>query len=251
MIILKSLGEIELMRKSAKIAAEVLESMGEMAKPGMKTAELDRYGNSLILKSGAISAFKDYRGYPAFTCISVNEEVVHGIPSERKLKEGDIVSIDVGVFKNGFFGDVAATFPVGQISEEAEVLARVTKDCLAAALEKVNTENRMGDVSFAVQSLAEKNGFSVVRVFTGHGIGRSLHEDLQVPNFGKAGTGIRLKDGMTFCIEPMVNAGVCEVDIGKDGWTVTTKDKKLSAHFEAQVAVVDGHAQVLTDLGSN
>ncbi len=248
MLILKSASEIAYLKAAGRIAAETLRKAGEAVKPGMKTSELDRFAVSLIEKAGAVSAFKGYRGYPANICISINEEVVHGIPSERKIKEGDIVSLDVGVIKDGFFGDVAGTFPAGAISSEAEKLLRIAKECLADSIAQVKPDARMGDVAWAVQSKAEANGYSVVRDFTGHGIGQSLHEDLQVPNFGKPGTGVRLREGMTFCIEPMLNAGVYNVTVGGDGWTVTTKDKKLSAHFEAAVAVVKGGAEVLTAL---
>ena len=248
MFILKSASEIESLRAACRLAAEILRKMSLAAVAGTKTVDLDRYANAEIEKAGAKSAFKGYHGYPAFTCISLNEVVVHGIPSERKLAEGDIVSLDVGVIKDGFYGDVAGTFPVGKVSAEAEKLLSVTKECLAASIVQVKPDNRMGDVAYAVQSLAEKNGYSVVRDFTGHGIGRTLHEDLQVPNFGKPGSGVRLREGMTFCIEPMVNAGGYNVVIGKDNWTVTTKDKKLSAHFEAAVAVVKDGVTVLTEI---
>ena len=248
MLILKSASEIAYLKAAGRIAAETLKKTGEAVKPGIKTSELDRFANSLIEKAGAVSAFKGYRGYPANICISINEEVVHGIPSDRKIKEGDIVSLDVGVIKDGFFGDVAGTFPAGEISSEAEKLLRTAEECLEDSIAQVKPDARMGDVAWAVQSKAEQNGYSVVRDFTGHGIGRSLHEDLQVPNFGKPGTGVRLREGMTFCIEPMLNAGVYNVTVGSDGWTVTTKDKKLSAHFEAAVAVVKGGVDVLTAL---
>ena len=248
MLILKSASEIEYLRAAGRIAAEVLKKVSEVVKPGVKTSELDRLAVSLMEKAGAVSAFKGYRGYPANICISLNEEVVHGIPSARRIKEGDIVSLDVGVIKDGFFGDVAGSFPAGAVSAEAERLLKVASECLADSIASVKPDARMGDVAWAVQSKAEANGYSVVRDFTGHGIGRSLHEDLQVPNFGKPGTGVRLREGMTFCIEPMINTGVFNVVVGDDGWTVTTKDKKLSAHFEAAVAVVKGGVDVLTAL---
>ncbi len=248
MLILKSASEIECLRAAGRIAAEVLKKVSEAVKPGVKTSELDRFAVSLMEKAGAVSAFKGYRGYPANICISLNEEVVHGIPSARKIKKGDIVSLDVGVIKDGFFGDVAGSFPAGAVSREAEMLLRVARECLADSIAQVKPDARMGDVAYAVQSKAEANGYSVVRDFTGHGIGRSLHEDLQVPNYGKPGTGVRLVEGMTFCIEPMINAGVSNVVVGDDGWTVTTKDKKLSAHVEAAVAVVKGGVDVLTAL---
>jgi methionyl aminopeptidase len=245
MIILKSEEEVGAIEESCRLAASVLKETSRALKPGVKTSELDALAVSLMQKYGAVSAFKNYRGYPANICVSINEVVVHGIPGPGKLAEGDIVSLDVGVLKGGFYGDIAATYAVGRISAEAEKLVGIARQCLDEAIKAVNPSNRVGDVSSAVQALAEKNGYSVVRAFTGHGIGRSLHEDLQVPNFGKAGAGLRLKSGMTFCIEPMVNAGTFEVTVEKDNWTVVTKDRKLSAHFEAAVAVTENGVRVL------
>lgn len=245
MIILKSGEEVERIAESCRIAAEVLGETMKAAVPGVKTLELDRLAASMMKAKGAASAFLNYRGYPANICVSLNETVVHGIPGQARLREGDLVSLDVGVLKDGFYGDVAATVGIGKLSAEAGKLLAVTRECLDRAIAAVSPENRLGDVSSAVQSLAEANGYSVVRAFTGHGIGRSLHEDLQVPNYGKPGTGMRLRPGMTFCIEPMVNAGVFEVEVLNDNWTVVTKDRKLSAHFEAAVAVTEKGVRVL------
>ncbi|MFH1825530.1 MAG: type I methionyl aminopeptidase [Candidatus Firestonebacteria bacterium] len=246
MITLKSAQEIELIRKSSRIASEVLEYLKKVIKPDVITNDLDKLSESLIIERGGKSAFKGYRGYPSNICISINEEVVHGIPSDRRLKEKDIVKIDIGVVKDGFYGDIAATFCVGDVHCEAKKLIEVTEKSLYLGISKVNVNNRLGDVSSAIQNFVESFNFSVVRNFTGHGIGRSLHEDPQVPNFGKSGSGIRLKNGMVFCIEPMVNIGSYEVEIKEDKWTVVTKDRSLSAHFEHTIAIVDDKAEILT-----
>lgn len=246
MLILKTSEEIEQMKISSKVAAEVLKRMQREICPGVTTGELDKIAESLINERGGRPSFKGYRGYPASICTSINEEVVHGIPGARKIVEGDLLKIDVGVFKDGFHGDVTETYAVGKISMEAERIMETTRKALFAGIDKVIEGNRVGDISSAVQLYAESSGYTVVKEFTGHGIGRNLHEDPQVTNFGKPGTGLRLKDGMVFCIEPMLNAGCAEVEILKDKWTVVTKDRKLSAHFEHTIAVVNGKAQILT-----
>ncbi len=248
MLILKTKAEIEQMKVSSRIAAEVLKRIEKEIFPGITTGELDRIAEAFIKERGGQPSFKGYRGYPASICTSLNEEVVHGIPGLRKLQEGDLLKVDVGVFKEGFHGDVTETYAVGKISLEAEKIKEVTKKALCAGIDRVIEGSRIGDISNAVQQYAEVNGFTVVRDFTGHGIGRNLHEDPQVTNFGKAGTGLRLKEGMVFCLEPMLNAGSAEVEILNDRWTVVTKDRKLSAHFEHTIAIVDGKAEVLSRL---
>ncbi|MBN1504872.1 MAG: type I methionyl aminopeptidase [Candidatus Eisenbacteria bacterium] len=250
MIKLKTKQEIDKIRESSLIVAETLEMLGKLAEPGMSTGELDRWAHDFIITRGGIPAFKGYRGYPANSCISVNEEVVHGIPGPRRLSEGDIVSIDVGVLKNGYFGDGAATFPVGEVSDAAQTLMEATQLALMKGIEKVVAGGFLGDVSHAVQECAESFGFSVVRDLVGHGIGTQMHEEPQIPNFGAAGTGPMLVEGMVLAIEPMVNAGGWEVDTLSDNWTVVTRDKSLSAHFEHTVALLGGRAQVLTQAGS-
>ena len=259
MLILKTQAEIEQMKISSKLTAEVLKRLEKEIYPGITTGELDKIAESLINEKGGKPSFKGYRGYPASICASLNEEVVHGIPGSRKVKEGDLLKIDIGVFKEGFHGDVTETYAVGRVSLktpisifskspslEAKKLKDVTEKALYAGISMVSSENRVGDISSMVQKIAEEEGYTVVREFTGHGIGRNLHEDPQVTNFGKAGTGIRLKEGMVFCIEPMVNMGTAEVEILKDHWTVVTKDRKLSAHYEHTVAIVNGKAEILT-----
>lgn len=248
MLILRSADEIKLIKVSSKIAVEVLEHIKNVIKPGISSLELDSIALSLINERGAKPAFRGYRGYPANICTSVNEEVVHGIPSQKELKEGDVIKIDIGIVKDGFYGDIAASFPVGKVSEDAKKLIEVTEKALYLGIEKVTIDNRIGDISSAVQTYVESFNYSVVRDLTGHGIGKSLHEDLQVPNFGKPGTGPRLKNGMVFCIEPMVNAGSYKVIIGKDKWTVSTADGSLSAHFEHTVALVNDKVEILTKL---
>jgi methionyl aminopeptidase len=248
LIILKSSDEIKKMAEACRIVAEVLDEIKNDIAPDITTKELDKYVESFIISKGARPAFKGYRGYPASVCTSVNEQVVHGIPSSRKLKDGDIVSLDIGVHFRGFYGDAAVTLPVGNISDEAKRLLSVTEDALNRALEKAEPGMKLSDISFAVQDYAESNGFSVVRNFVGHGIGRELHEEPQIPNFGKPGEGPRLREGMTLAIEPMVNAGGWEVDILGDGWTAVTKDGSLSAHFEHTVALTKNGNHVLTKL---
>lgn len=248
MIVLKSAEEIEKMAKAGRIVAEVLLKLKEEVAPGITTNDLDRMANELIKKKGALPTFVGYRGYPKSICTSVNEEVVHGIPGDRVLVEGDIVGIDCGATCDGFVGDSAMTLPVGTVSEEALRLMRVTEEALAKALGQVKDGSRLGDIGHAVQTIAEGNGFSVVRDFVGHGIGRVMHEDPQVPNYGEAGTGPRIKVGMVLAIEPMINLGRAEVQVLADKWTVVTRDRKLSAHFEHTVACTDQGPRVLTRL---
>ncbi|GAB4244712.1 MAG: type I methionyl aminopeptidase [Acidobacteriota bacterium] len=238
MIIRKSQAELAIMREAGRIVAEVLDHLETMIRPGVSTKELDEAAEELIRSRGAEPAFKGYRGFPATLCASVNEEIVHGIPRrERKLREGDIVSVDVGVRFRGFYGDAARTFPVGKIAPEHYRLLEVTRRALDLAIEQARVGNRLSDISAAVQRYVESHGFSVVRDFVGHGIGRNLHEEPQVPNFGEPGQGPRLKEGMTLAIEPMVNLGGPEARILEDRWTAVTADGKWSAHFEHTVAV--------------
>ncbi|MEN6332508.1 MAG: type I methionyl aminopeptidase [Smithella sp.] len=248
MVILKLPEEIERARASSQIVAEVLNKLRDKVKPGVATKELDRFAEEIALKRGAKPAFKGYRGYPYSLCTSVNEEVVHGMPSERMLKEGDIISLDFGVFYKGFFGDAAITLPVGKIAGSAQKLIEVTEQSLYAGIEQAKEGNRLGDISSSVQHIVEAPGFSVVRDFVGHGIGRNLHEDPQIPNYGKKGRGIELKSGMILAIEPMVNQGDYKVIILKDGWTVVTEDGKLSAHFEHSVAITENGPDILSKL---
>ena len=234
------------MEKAGSIVGEILESIKGMIQPGITTKEIELFADGRIKALGGKPAFKGYRGYPASICTSVNEEVVHGIPSSRKLMEGDIVSIDLGVYFDGFYGDAAATFPVGAIDEATAVLLRITKEALDLGIENAVEGKRVNDISHAIQSHVEKNGFSVVRTFVGHGIGRELHEEPQVPNYGAPGRGPRLKEGMTLAIEPMVNAGTFEVRVLGDGWTAVTTDGKKSAHFEHTVLITSGKPKILT-----
>jgi methionyl aminopeptidase len=246
MIILKSPREIEELRKANAIAAEVLFELKRSIHPGMTTQELDQIAEEVIRSRGALPAFKGYRGYPASLCVSINEQVVHGIPGPRKLKEGDIVSLDVGANLNGFYGDAAITLAIGKVDGVVRRLLEVTERALSIAIEKARPGNRLSDISHAVQTWVESQGFSVVRDFVGHGIGRSLHEDPQIPNFGSPNQGPRLEKGMVFALEPMVNEGTYEVRVLSDGWTVVTADGKRSAHFEHTIAITDGEAEILS-----
>ena len=247
-IVLKSPDEIEKMRKSNLIVAEILAAVRVAVRPGVTTIELERLCEEELKKRKVRPAFKGYKGYPYCLCTSVNEEVVHGMPSKRVLKEGDILSVDVGIECGGYYGDAAVTIPVGRISDEADRLVRVAEASLKLAIEKVMIGNRLFDISYAVQSYVEGNGFSVVRAFVGHGIGRELHEPPQVPNFGTPGKGVRLKAGMVLAIEPMINAGGSDVVIMEDGWTAVTKDGSLSAHFEHTVAITEKGPYILSKL---
>lgn len=248
MMVLKSAWEIDLMRKSGRIVAEALERLARLVEPGITTLELDRFAEAYILRRGGKPAFKGYRGYPYTLCASVNEQVVHAFPSARILKEGDIVSLDLGVIVDGYYGDAAITVPVGEVSEEARRLIAVTRRALTRAIEAARPGNHLSDISHAVQSSAEAQGFSVVRLFVGHGIGRSLHEEPQIPNFGPPGQGPLLKPGLVLAIEPMVNAGGPEVMVLEDHWTAVTCDSSLSAHFEHTVALTEEGVELLTGL---
>jgi methionyl aminopeptidase len=245
-IILKSPQEIEKMRRSNRIVAEILGEIRKLARPGVKTRELDEMAEALLAERKAQSAFKGYNGYPASLCTSVNEVVVHGIPSDQVLKEGDILSLDFGAIYDGFYGDAAITLPIGRISAEAERLLRVAEEALYLAIDQARPGNRLMDISAAVQGHVESHGFSVVREFVGHGIGKNLHEKPQIPNFGIPGRGLRLKPGMTLAIEPMINLGGFEVVIREDKWTAVTKDRSLSAHFEHCVAVTENGPDILS-----
>ena len=247
MIVCKSAAEIERMRAANTLVADVLAELEAMVAPGVSTADLDRAAERLVRAGGAEPAFKGYRGYPATLCASVNDEVVHGIPSPaRKLADGDIISLDMGVKLNGFFGDSAVTVAVGRVSEEAAALLRVTRESLEKAIEQAKVGGRVSDIGHAVQRHVEASGFSVVREFVGHGIGSALHEEPQIANYGEPGRGPRLAEGMTLAIEPMVNMGRPAVKVLADGWTAVTKDGSLSAHFEHTVAVTKNGPLVLT-----
>jgi methionyl aminopeptidase len=248
MIIIKSPRELEQLKRSNAIVAEVFERLKGMIAPGITTKELDQVAEEYILLKGARPAFKGYRGFPATLCISINEEVVHGIPSQRRLKEGDIVSLDVGANFVGYFGDAAITLPVGEVDPKAERLLEVTEKALHIGIEKAKVGNRLFDISYAIQSWVESHGFSVVRDFVGHGIGRDLHEEPQIPNFGIPHQGPRLEKGMVFALEPMVNEGTSAVRVLSDGWTVVTIDGKRSAHFEHTIAITEDGAEILSIL---
>jgi methionyl aminopeptidase len=248
MIIIKSHREIEQLKRSNTIVAEVFEKLKGMIVPGITTKELDQVAEEYIVLKGARPAFKGYRGFPATLCISINEEVVHGIPSQRRLKEGDIVSLDVGVDFVGYYGDAAITFSVGEVDPEAKRLLEVTEKALYIGIEKAKVGNRLFDISYAIQGWVESHGFSVVRDFVGHGIGRDLHEEPQIPNFGAPHQGPRLEKGMVFALEPMVNEGTYEVRVLSDGWTVVTADGKRSAHFEHTIAITEDGAEILSAL---
>lgn len=246
MVILKSPEEIEKIMASDIIVANILNKLRNMIKPGITTIELDRYSEELALKMGAKPAFKGYRGYPFSLCTSVNGEVVHGMPSDRVLKAGDIISLDFGIYYKGYYGDSAITLPVGEVSRVSQALISTTEEALHCGIEEMRAGNRLGDISAAIQECVEAAGFSVVRDFVGHGIGKSLHEDPQIPNFGVRGRGIKLKTGMVFAIEPMVNEGTYKVKVLDDGWTVVTADGKLSAHFEHSVAITEDGPVILS-----
>jgi methionyl aminopeptidase len=248
MVILKLPEEIEKAKASNQIVAEVLNRLREKVKPGVTTRELDKFAEDIVEKRGAKPAFKGYRGYPYSLCTSVNEEVVHGMPSARMLNEGDIVGLDFGVYYKGFFGDATISLPVGKITANARRLLEVTEQSLYRGIEQIKDGNRLGDISAAVQQTVEAGGFSVVRDFVGHGIGRSLHEEPQIPNYGKKGRGVELKNGMIFAIEPMVNEGDYRVRVLSDGWTVVTEDGLLSAHFEHSVAITENGPLILSKL---
>ena len=246
MIVCKSPAEIEKMRAASALVAEVLGELAAMVAPGVSSLDLDAVAERMVRAAGAEPAFKGYRGYPNTLCTSVNEQVIHGIPSKRPLVEGDIISIDMGVKMGGFYGDSALTVPVGRISDEAARLLRVTQESLEKGIEQVRLGGRVSDIGHAIQAHVEAHGFSVVREFVGHGIGASLHEEPQIANYGEPGRGPRLAEGMTLAIEPMVNAGKPAVKMLSDGWTAVTRDGSLSAHFEHTVAVTKNGPLVLT-----
>ena len=246
MIILKSKSEIEKMAMACRIVAEVLEVLVRTVRPGLTTLELDDLAERNIRTRGAVPAFKGYRGFPNSLCVSINEQVVHGIPSKRRLRAGDIIGLDLGAKWEGYYGDAAVTVPVGQIPADTECLLTTAREALYMGVKQVQPGKHLSDISHAIQRYAETRGYSVVRAFVGHGIGTALHEEPQVPNFGPPGRGPRLKAGMVLAIEPMVNIGHADVEILDDGWTVVTADGQLSAHFEHTVAITDEGYQILT-----
>ena len=246
MIIIKNHNEITLMKKAGRIVGETLLLLEKEIKPGVTTAELDRMAEEFITKHGAKPSFKGLYGFPSSLCISVNEQVIHGFPGAYVLREGDIVSIDCGAFLDGFHGDAARTFPVGNISVEAQRLIDITKESFFQGIKFAKEGNKLTDISYGIQSYVEAAGFSVVRDFVGHGIGRNVHEDPNVPNFGKSGRGPKLLEGMVLAIEPMVNIGTHKVKTLKDGWTVVTADSSLSAHYENTVAILSDGPEILT-----
>lgn len=251
MILIKSKKEIDLIRESCVIVAEVLQLVKRYVKPGITTIELDKIAEDYILSNNGKPAFKGYSqagsfNFPGSICSSIDDEVVHGIPGNRVLKEGEILSIDIGVEKNKFFGDAALSVAVGKISDEKQKLMNITEKSLYLGIEQLKEGNRLGDYSSTVQTLVEENGFSVVRDLCGHGVGKHLHEDPQISNYGKKGNGALIKNGMTLALEPMVNMGSYKVIVAEDGWTVLTADRKPSAHFEHTVAIIDGKPEILT-----
>ena len=248
MVHIKSTEDIEKIRKASQIVGRTLQFLRQYVQAGMTTLELDSIAESEIRKAGARPAFKGYRGFPGTLCVSINEEIVHGIPSKRKLKDGDIVSLDLGAIWDDFYGDAARTFAVGRITREAEQLVNVTRQSLNIAIEQAREGNRIGDIGFAVQKFVEGYGYSVVREFVGHGIGRNLHEDPQIPNYGKPGQGPRIKAGMVFAIEPMVCQGGPEVEILQDNWTAITRDRSLAAHFEHSLAITEDGPVILSEV---
>jgi len=247
MIPLKSDKDIQMMRKSGEILAKVMHDLESYVKDGVSTLQIDSLAEKMVLKHSALPAFKGYRGFPATLCTSINEEIVHGIPSARRLKEGDIVSIDLGVNYKGYFSDAAITLPVGRVDPELNKLIQVTKKSLFEGIKEARPENHLTDISFRIQNYVENNGFSVVRQFVGHGIGLNLHEEPEVPNFGPANRGPLLKKGMVLAIEPMVNMGRWESELTENGWTAVTKDGLASAHFEHTVAITEKGPEILTD----
>ena len=245
-IIVKSQQEIAIMRRAGGVVAAILEVLAAKIRPGLVTEELDAITVSELSRHGATASFKGYRGYPAHLCVSINDEVVHGIPGKRVIREGDIVSLDLGAILDGFHGDAAITVGVGRIDDKAQELIEATRGALDAGIAKAVAGAHLGDVSEAIQSFAESRGFSVVREYVGHGIGRDMHEEPQIPNYGVSGRGPLLRRGMTLALEPMVNAGGWRTRVGDDRWTVSTEDGGLSAHFEHTIAITDGGAEVLT-----
>lgn len=254
MIILKTLEEIEIMKKANKLVAKVLrEILPPYIKPGVTTFELDAIAEDFVLSNNAKPGFKGYRvgnrTYPSTLCVSINEEVVHGIPSKtRKLKDGDIISVDIGIIVQGYYGDAAFTFPVGNVDDESKRLLEVTEKSLYVGIEQAKSGNRILDIAAAIQEYGEKAGFSIVRDYCGHGVGRTLHEDPQIPNYGQKGKGPKIENGMVLAIEPMINIGTHQVRTLNDGWTVVTEDRKRSAHFEHSVAIINGKPEILSQL---
>lgn len=250
MIYLKTREEIELMRQSALVVSKTLGLIAAEIKPGVTPLFLDKLAEEYIRDNGGVPAFKGYQGshgpFPATLCISINEAVVHGIPTDKPLKEGDIISVDCGVKKNGFFGDHAYSFAVGEVKEEVRKLLRVTEECLYKGIEQMVSGNRIGDISYAIQQHAEKNGYGVVRELVGHGLGKNLHEEPEVPNYGSRGNGPKIKEGMVLAIEPMINMGKKTIKQLNDGWSIVTADGLPSAHFEHDVAVIDGKPEILS-----
>lgn len=242
----KSQEEIELIRESSLLVSKTLAEVAKVIKPGITTLSLDKLAHEFIQDHGAVPAFLNYGGFPNSLCISPNEQVVHGFPNDYVIKEGDLISVDCGVIKNNYYGDSAYTFAIGEIDEEKQKLCKITQECLALAIEKAVVGMRIGDIGFAVQYHAEQHGFGVVRELVGHGVGVKLHEKPEVPNYGRRGSGIKLEEGMVIAIEPMINAGTAAVKFWSDGWTVTSKDNRPSAHFEHTVAVKKGKADVLS-----
>ena len=247
-MVIKSPQELKAMRKAGRVVAHTLAALQKAVMPGMRTRDLDAIAESEIRKHGAIPSFIGYRGFPASLCVSINKEIVHGIPGDRAIREGDIVSLDVGAIVDGFHGDAAITVGVGQISIEAQRLIDAARDALSSGIEAARMDSRLGDISFAIQTLAESRGYSVVREYVGHGIGTKMHEEPAVPNYGKPGRGILLQKGMALAIEPMLNMGNWKTRVEDDDWTVVTEDGSLSAHFEHSIAITDGKAEVLTQL---
>lgn len=247
MIQYKTKEEVELIRASCLLVSETIALVATLLKPGVSTLEVDKQAEQFILDNHAVPSFKNYRGFPYTCCISVNDAIVHGFPTSTELEDGDIVSVDIGVLKNGYHGDSAYTFALGTITEEEKFLLRITKESLYKGIEKAIIGNRIGDVSFAVQEHTERlHNYGVVRELVGHGLGKNLHEDPQVPNYGKRGSGIKLQDGLVIAIEPMINLGVRQVRYDDDGWTVRTKDGKPSAHYEHSICVRKGKADILS-----
>lgn len=246
MVIIKTKEEVEVMRRAGRVVAEVLDMVEETIEPGMTTGRLDMLIEDFIRSRGAIPGFKNYQGFPASACISINDEVVHGIPGKRVIMEGDIVSVDVGSIVDGFYGDSARTYAIGKVSEEKLRLMENTQKSLAAGIDKAQKGNKLGEISAAVQAVAEAEGYGVVRQLVGHGIGRNMHEEPQVPNFGSSNDGPVLKIGMVLAIEPMINLGTYQVKTLPDGWTIVTADGKASAHYEHTIAITDDRPDILT-----
>lgn len=245
-IIYKTAEEIEIMREAAQIVSRTLGILAAEIKPGITSLYLDKIAEEYIRSQNALPGFLGMYDFPNTLCISINEQVVHGIPSNRMLKEGDIISVDCGAIYEGYFGDHAYTFEVGEVSPEVKRLLDVTKECLEIGIQQATTANRIGDIGFAIQQHAEKNGYGVVRDLVGHGLGKTLHEEPQVPNYGRRGSGKKIQNGLTIAIEPMINMGTWEVTQASDNWTIVTADGKPSAHFEHDIAVVDGKPEVLS-----